>query len=544
MAATGGGAASAVGRFGMFLTGPWGAAIGVATLALGGLVGMLGNSAQASESAKSYQQQLAGALKESKGAIDDTVRALAAQKAVDEKLGDSSLLEVAQDLGVSLPRVTDALLGIKGGYEEAIAGADAYAQAALDAASGNTEDLGFQAALEKSQAFKAALADLAPSVGAAVAENERLAAAQAESGDAAAGSTPKVAGAAEATEDLAESGEDAVDAAENLAKALDALNGPALNVRDATRGYQAALDGVAAALAENGRNLDINTEAGRNNAEALDGVATSALEQAEAIYNSTGSYDAFRTSLEEARGSLFDQATAFGMTDEEARKYVDTVLQIPDEAATGLELQNYDRTRDQLIDVFNRVRNIPPGKTVNMQALTVEATEQLRQLGIKVQSMPDGTVNVSADTAAAVRDLDAFLSRPATKTVKIITDSSGASIGADFANGLRARASGGPVWPGEPFLVGEKGPEIVTFPANGHVTPADQTARILGSMRQPAAAVAPPMPVGAGSYGGGSVSTSYARTYAPQITIASSRPLTARQVLDAARDDEYLHGPR
>lgn len=37
--------------------------------------------------------------------------------------------------------------------------------------------------------------------------------------------------------------------------------------------------------------------------------------------------------------------------------------------------------------------------------------------------------------------------------------------------GLKMRANGGPVWPGEPFVVGERGPEIVTFDRPGYVTP-------------------------------------------------------------------------
>jgi TP901 family phage tail tape measure protein len=492
--------ASTVGKFGMFMSGPWGAAIGVATLALGGLVTWLGASAKASESAKGYQQQLAAALRESEGAIDDNVRALAAQKAADEMIGKSSLLEVADELGISLPKVTDALLGNRKAYDELIAGAEAYAQAALDAANGNTEDLGFQAALERSQAFKGALEDLAPSVGAAVAENERLAAAQAESGDAAEGSTPQLEGAAGAMGDMADSGEDAVDAAENLAKAIDALNGPTLNVREATRGYQSALDAATASIAEHGKNLDIDTEAGRENAEALDSVATAAMEQANAIYANTGSYDAFRSSLEDARGSLFDQATAFGMTDEEARKYVDTVLRIPDEATTGLELDGYDATRDQLNDVRSRVEGIPPEKKINVPALTEEATAKLRDLGYKVQTLPDGTVNIWADTAEAYTGLDTFLRTPAVKTVRIITDDSGATIGRDFSNGVKARASGGPVWPGEPFLVGEKGPELVHFDSPGTVIPADRTAQILATMRQPTSTASPGLGAGPSAY--------------------------------------------
>jgi len=481
--------ASTVGKFGTFMTGPWGAAIGVATLALGGLVTWLGKSSQASQEAQDYQHQLASALRESKGAIDDTVRAMAAQKAEDSKFKDSSLLEWADKIGVSGGKVTDALLGNKAAYGEITAAIDAYAQAQMDAAiaGGYTDTLDLSWVGD----LKSQYGDLANGMGGAIAENERLAAATAESGDAAEGSTPQLKGAAGAYADMADSGEDAVDAAENLAKAIDALNGPTLDVRRATRDYQAALDELTTSLAENGATLDINSEAGRKNSEALDGLATSAMDQAKAIYNTTGSYDAFRSSLKDARASLFDQATAFGMTDEQAKAYVDTVLQIPDEATTGLELDNYDPTRDQLIDVVNRIKDIPLEHRINVPAMTEEATQKLRDLGIKVQTLPDGTVDVWANTQQAKDDLAALTVARSTVITAYVRQVAARGGGMDGSGSYPiegARASGGPVWPGT-FLVGEKGPELVTFGQSGHVTPADQTAQILSSMRQPAAAV-------------------------------------------------------
>jgi len=541
LAASSGTATSAVGKFGTFMTGPWGVAIGVATLALGGLVTWLGNSAAASASAMDYQHQLAAALRESKGAIDDNVRALAAQKAADEKVGRSNLLEIADKAGIALPRLTDALLGNRGAYEEVTSALDAYVKAETQV-HGMSGDVMISEQGKAAQEAGTALQDLTGAMGGAVVENERLAAATAESGDAAEGSTPQIAGVTDEITGMAEAGEDAVDAAKNLADAIDALNGPTLDVRGAARDYQAAIDDLTASLAENGATLDINTEAGRDNADALDGLATSAMDQANAIYASTGSYDAFRSSLEDARASLFDQATAFGMTDEQARAYVDTVLQIPDEATTGLELDGYDPTRAQLIDVYNRVKDIPLEHRINVPAMTEEATQKLRDLGINVQSLPDGTVDVWANTSGATAALNDFINAANRRT---ITVQAGVHVsGAGLSGGtIPARAAGGPVWPNQTFLVGEKGPELVSFGQNGYVTPADQTARIRSSLQQPTAS-GPALTAlaAAPSTSSTSSSTSYARTYAPQITVVSPHALTARQVLDAARDDEFLHG--
>ncbi len=48
---------------------------------------------------------------------------------------------------------------------------------------------------------------------------------------------------------------------------------------------------------------------------------------------------------------------------------------------------------------------------------------------------------------------------------------------------LGYRAEGGPVQAGGTYMVGERGPEIVTMPANGHVTNANSTASILSGGR-------------------------------------------------------------
>jgi hypothetical protein len=48
----------------------------------------------------------------------------------------------------------------------------------------------------------------------------------------------------------------------------------------------------------------------------------------------------------------------------------------------------------------------------------------------------------------------------------------------DPSRTVERRASGGPVWPDEPFLVGEEGPELVTFSQPGYVHDAASTAQM------------------------------------------------------------------
>lgn len=528
------GAAGALGRFGLFMTGPWGAALGVATLGLGGLIAALGGASRASEEAVGYQRDLADALRESGGVLDDNVRALAAAKAADSEFADSDLLEWAERIGVKGSVVTDMLLGSKPALEEFTAALDAYAQAGMDAAVANgtmdTADFSWVPGL------KDHVNELAGSMGGAVAENQRLADAQRETGESAGQTTTSMDSLAGVTGEVAGNAEDAASAAEKLMDALDALNGPALNMRDAARGFQEAIDKASDSVEEHGRTLDVNTEAGRANQAALDSIAKAAAEQGEAILNSGGSYDQFRNSLQAGRAALIRAAQDMGMTRQQAEDLADQILAIPEAHEIDVSSPNHGRVMEQLQSVQAKVKGLPPGHTVNVGVLSAAAIEALDQVGIKTRTLPDGTIQVTTSGTASVEDALNWLARERTAVIHAYTVGQRAvGRGHQAWDGGRvpAYAGGGAPLPGNVVLVGERGPELVAFGANGYVTPADLTRNAL------AAGARFSTPGGAP----GMVSNDYSRTYAPRIEVHNhGRDLSARDVLNAARDHEWLHG--
>lgn len=141
-----------------------------------------------------------------------------------------------------------------------------------------------------------------------------------------------------------------------------------LSARDAARNYEQALDDAAKAIKENGRSLDIHTEAGRKNQEALDNVAKTAIAQAQAIYESTKAtegelpaQEAYRASLLKSRDGLVATAIKFGLSRKEAEKFADQLLQIPakvepEVGVKGVEKAIIDaqRLRDALLGIKDR----------------------------------------------------------------------------------------------------------------------------------------------------------------------------------------------
>lgn len=93
----------------------------------------------------------------------------------------------------------------------------------------------------------------------------------------------------------------------------------------------------------------------------------------------------------------------------------------------------------------------------------------------------------SQGTVAALRaELAALRNRTIYVTTFYTSKGSRATMGnpgSSYGRGFLERAGGGPVWPNQTFLVGEKGPELVQFSGKGTVLPADKTRQAMSASR-------------------------------------------------------------
>jgi hypothetical protein len=97
----------------------------------------------------------------------------------------------------------------------------------------------------------------------------------------------------------------------------------ALSKRASMRDFEAAIDAATKSLKENGRNLDIGTEKGRNNQAALDNIANTALKVAEGLQG----MNRVRV-LERARQEFIDTAVKMGMDIDKARDLAAHLIQV------------------------------------------------------------------------------------------------------------------------------------------------------------------------------------------------------------------------
>lgn len=457
--ATGGAMSTGLGRLGLLMTGPWGAAIGAGVIALSVFGASSGAAGRKQEELRSSLHDVAVQLRENNGLVNDSIRASIAKVAQDTKWsnGADNVLSKSKQIGLELGSVTDAILGQGDAYDKVmgqlngIIAAGAKARADL-----NSGDIQRSGGVDRDLANRAAGAELLRGkLEMLAAQFKQQAATEKDVADATKGATGATKDQAAATDDLGKKAEDAAKELDALVKSLDSLNGVTLSYRDAQRDWLDQIEETAEALSKNGKNLDIHTKAGRENQAALDGMAKSANDLAEAAAReaqqtggAAAGAAALKNSLEASRPALIKMAMDFGMNEEAAKKYADQVLAIPTTASTGILTPGSQAAVAELVRVRDAVKDVPPNKEVNVGVISAEAQQKLRDLGYQVKTLPDGTVVVSGNTTPAQRDLDSYIDRNKNRSLTVAVQYSapgGKAIGllTNAFGGVVAFAGGG-----------------------------------------------------------------------------------------------------
>lgn len=173
---------------------------------------------------------------------------------------------------------------------------------------------------------------------------------------------------------------------DNLARIGPAMSGIKAGVAP-TKEMQAALDST-------GNSARTAAQEAGLSAQALGGVGAGANQAA--------------ASMQASRDAFIQTATSAGMTGAEANKLADSLGLIPAKARTDFET-NAATTALEVQQVSDKLREVPVGKSVTVNAMTEPAKAALSGLGVTVKTLPDGRVEVTANTAAAQANMQAFI---------------------------------------------------------------------------------------------------------------------------------------
>jgi len=487
----GDGAGAAQGRFAgiaSFVAGPLGLALGVGAAAYGMFAGKQSSAARGAE-------DLRAALRASKGEIDDNVRSVAAKN-----LQDQGSIDKARTLGISLADLTDAYLG-QGDAAKNLLPRLRDMQKELDnqkvPLQQNAADTQKLVDELNNESFAVrelidVLTEGTPANEKAIQEARNLAEATAESsskvGELSLAQLANKAAASEqaaAYETLKTNVSDVNARVEALRTILDELTGRNTSYEDAVQGINATLRGLAEGFngaAASGKGFGselINADGTINTTKAngaqlrdtLKELERNTLAGADALARNGATQQEVAQFVQQTRDRFIDQYQALGLTKDEAGRLATQYGLIPQQVATLIST---------------------PG--------LAEAAQRLGMFDWQVRNLPDGTVVIDAKTSAAQDGINRLIQTNDGRVISIAVRANG-DVWALGDNGQRvgmaARAMGGPVEAGKPYLVGEDGPEIIFPTRAGFVATARETAEIqAGARTDSVRAVDPGVPGG------------------------------------------------
>ncbi|MEU5596814.1 phage tail tape measure protein [Streptomyces sp. NPDC020298] len=249
--------------------------------------------------------------------------------------------------------------------------------------------------------------------------------------------------------------------AKGLEQSIMALNAVHRGAFDAETAFYQAMSDAQKAVKENGRTLNVNSEAGRKNRDVLSALAAKTEDLVDKKMKEKTSWDQVDKVYQKGRKTLIDTAMAMGDTKTQAEKLADEILKAPNAKKFQFKVDDKRATAD--LSAFNAaVKKSPGAKSVTLKTLSKTAEQVLAGFGFKVTHLKDGSVKVTAKTGGAlgaIRNIAAAIAALHDKTVTFtanyrVTGSGAAQVaysragGHQYANahgGLVRRASGGPV---------------------------------------------------------------------------------------------------
>lgn len=337
-------ATTALKTVGTFLTGPWGIALGAASLAMYAF-------SQAVEYNTYTQDELRGALKQTTDA-SEALKASFEQGAVSTWFyGD--LKEEIEDL----PAILDKVRGAGDGFwrwfsttptDKTILDTIAQSGAALaDMAendlptaqrefrefvdSFNLDDDQVAQLLLEMPEFRAHLVGVAEDLGLAADDATLLELALG-------GINPVAEDNAKRLEQLQGVARDTSEEISTLADEIKGFGSAQFDVERATLSFAEAVNDLQAKIAESGGSLDVWTEAGQDTNRAMLDVAKSTNEYAGALALTGGTTEEIQGVLEAGRQTIINTRIALGESEEAARAYADELIATPEVVASRMEL--------------------------------------------------------------------------------------------------------------------------------------------------------------------------------------------------------------
>ncbi|MEU0253288.1 phage tail tape measure protein [Streptomyces sp. NPDC006184] len=189
--------------------------------------------------------------------------------------------------------------------------------------------------------------------------------------------------------------------AKGLEQSIMALNAVHRGAFDAETAFYAAMSDAHKALKDNGKSLNLNSDAGRKNRDVLSQLAAKTEDLVDKKNKEHVAWGQVDKIYQQGRKTLIDTAMAMGDTRKQAEHLANTLLKTPQ--AKKLEVKVDSKAARADLNAFNAaVKRNPGSKTVTLKTLSGTAEKVLTSFGFKVTHLKDGSVKITAVAGGAL----------------------------------------------------------------------------------------------------------------------------------------------
>jgi phage-related minor tail protein len=146
--------------------------------------------------------------------------------------------------------------------------------------------------------------------------------------------------------------------------------GGVLSLSEAEIAYRDSIDAANQSIKDNKKNLDTNTEAGRNNRSALNDLADDTWSYIESMEAQNATTDEVRRFMGTARDQFIKTATAMGMGGDEAKALADKLGLIPGNYKASVQVTGVELAKQRAQSLIDLIRGMPTTKLINLRVNT------------------------------------------------------------------------------------------------------------------------------------------------------------------------------
>lgn len=198
-----------------------------------------------------------------------------------------------------------------------------------------------------------------------------------------------------------------------------AFNDESAKVNKAIADIGVGADGAAIKIENWTGSIDRNNQAQVQMENGLKGMAEKLQTQIKTGMEAGNTVEALTGQYNENYDALLGQVMATGMSNEAAVAYLATLGLTPEFVDTTIRQPGMPEAKYELDVLKDKVIDVPDAKTIHTQALTKDSVDQLEALGLKVETLPDGTVRVTAETDEAEARMQEWLRRDRNLNIKV-----------------------------------------------------------------------------------------------------------------------------